>query len=148
MTSHGNGAASGDADPTAIRSIAVTTDDVVTALESTRRSGRRTVLRITPPFSGRMRARLHRPVEGDDAGTTGAVHVEPATLVSDPPPYPDPDETADRLRAAGEYTTERHHDHHTAAVREWRAAVRAGVVDTVTLPADAGTHCVEVKRLG
>jgi hypothetical protein len=145
MTNHGNGAASGDADPTVIRSIAVTVDDVVTALEATRRSGRRTVLRITPPFAGRMRARLHRPTD-DEA--TGAVHVDPTTLVSHPPPYPDPDETADRLRAAGEYTTDRHHDRHAAAVREWRAVVRDAVVDAVTLSTAAGPHRVEVKRLG
>ena len=144
MTCQGNGATSDGADPTAIRSIAVTADDVVTALEATRRSDRRTVLRITPPFSGRMRARLHRPT-GDDEN---AVHVEAAALVSDPPPYPDPDETADRLRAAGEYTTERHHDRHAAAVQEWRVAVREDVVDAVTLPTEAGPHRDEVKRLG
>jgi len=132
--------------PTAVRSIAVTVDDVVTALEATRRSDRRTVLRITPPFSGRMRARLHRP-DGDD-GTTAAVHLDPAALVADPPPYPTPDETADRLRAAGEYTTDRHHDRHTEAVREWRAAVRESVVDAVELPTESGPHRVAVKRLG
>jgi len=145
MTSHGNGAASGEGDPTVIRAIAVTVDDVVTALEATRRSGRRTVLRITPPFSGRMRARLHRPT-GDEA--TEAVHVDPAMLVSDPPPYPDPDETADRLRAAGEYTTDRHHERHAVAVEEWRGAVRDAVVDAVALRTDDGPHRVAVKRLG
>jgi len=141
MTGHGTEST----DPTAIRSVAVTADDVVTAFEATRRGGRRTVLRITPPFSGRMRARLHRPT-GDDA--TDALHLEPSTLVADPPPYPDPDETADRLRAAGEYTTERHHERHAAAVREWRRSVRGAVVDAVTLSVDAGPHRVEIKRLG
>jgi hypothetical protein len=144
MTTHGNGSASGGADPTAIRSVAVTADDVVTALEATRRSDRRTVLRITPPFSGRMRARLHRPTGDED----GAIHLDPSTLVADLPPYPDPDETADRLRAAGEYTTERHHDRHAAAVREWRAATREAIVDAVALPTEDGPHRVEVKRLG
>lgn len=134
-----------EADPTAIRSVAVTVDDVVTALEATTRSDRRTVLRITPPFSGRMRARLHRPT---GEAETGAIHLAPTALVADPPPYPDPDDTADCLRAAGEYTTERHHDRHTAAVREWRAAVRDAVVDAVSLPTETDTHRVEVKRLG
>lgn len=134
----------GSPDPTTIHSIAVTVDDVVTALEATRRSDRRTVLRITPPFSGRMRARLHRPT-GEE---TDAIHLDPSELVGDPPPYPDPDDTADRLRAAGEYTTERHHDRHTAAVRGWRAAVREAVVDAVDLPTGSGPHRVEVKRLG
>lgn len=145
MTSQGNGAASSDRDPTAIRSIAVTVDDVVTALEATRRSGRRTVLRITPPFSGRMRARLHRPADGE---STDAIRLDPATLVTDLPPYPDPDETADRLRATGEYSTERHHERHAAAVREWRGSVGEAVGDTVTIPTDDGPHRVEVKRLG
>ena len=145
MTPHGNGAASDDADPTAIRSIAVTVDDVVTALEATRRSDRRTVLRITPPFSGRMRARLHRPT-GDDGSE--AINLDPSALVADLPSYPDPDETADRLRAAGEYTTERHHDRHAAAVEEWREAAREAVVDAVALPATDGPHRVGVKRLG
>jgi len=133
-----------EADPTAIRSVAVTVDDVVTALEANRRSDRRTVLRITPPFSGRMRARLHRP----DDGATAAVHLDPTALVADPPPYPDPDETADRLRATDEYTTERHHDRHTAAVEEWRDAVRESVVDAVDLRTATGPHRVAVKRLG
>jgi len=145
MTTHGNGSSSGGADPTAIRSVAVTVDDVVTALEATRRSDSRTVLRITPPFSGRMRARLHRPTD-DDA--TDTIHLDPSTLVADLPPYPDPDETADRLRTAGEYTTERHHDRHTAAVQQWRAAVREAIVDAVALPTEDGPHRVEVKRLG
>lgn len=145
MTIHGNGSSSGDADLTAIRSVAVTVDDVVTALEATRRSDRRTVLRITPPFSGRMRARLHRPTD-DDA--TDGIHLDPSTLVTDLPPYPDPDETADRLRTAGEYTTERHHDRHTAAVQQWRAAAREAIVDAVALPTEDGPHRVEVKRLG
>ena len=144
MTTHGNGSASGGADPTAIHAVAVTVDDVVTALEATRRSDRRTVLRITPPFSGRMRARLHRPTGDED----GAIHLDPSALVADLPAYPDPDETADRLRAAGEYTTERHHDRHAAAVQEWRVAAREAIVDTVALPTEDDSHRVEVKRLG
>jgi len=136
---------SADADPTVIRSIAVTVDDVVTALESTWRSDRRTVLRLTPPFSGRMRARLHRP---NDEVATAAIHLDPTDLVANPPSYPDPDETADRLRAAGEYTTERHHDRHADAVSSWRAAARNAVVDAVDLPTDSGPHRVEVKHLG
>jgi hypothetical protein len=145
MTSDGSGTAASDSDPTAIRSVAVTADDVVTALEATRRSDRRTVLRITPPFSGRMRARLHRPT-GD--APADAIHLDPAALVSDPPPYPEPDETADRLLAAGEYTTERHHDRHATVVRAWRAAIHEAIVDDVAIPTDDGPHRIVVKRLG
>lgn len=136
-------------DPTVIVSVAVTVDDVVTALETNLRSDRHTVLRITPPFSARMRARLHRSSgDGDGGGDGGAVHLDPSALVADPPPYPDPDETADRLREAGTYTPERHHDRHTAAVAEWRSAVGDAIVDAVGLPTATGTHRIEVKHLG
>ncbi|GAA0258711.1 hypothetical protein [Halobaculum roseum] len=50
---------SDDSDPAVIRQLAVTADDVLAALEARDRGRREAVLRITPPFSGRMRARLH-----------------------------------------------------------------------------------------
>ncbi|MFB6195043.1 MAG: hypothetical protein ABEI80_02650 [Haloplanus sp.] len=131
-------------DPTRIVSVAVTVDDVVTALEANRRSDRHVVLRITPPFSGRMRARLHRP---DADADTDAVHLDPATLVDDPPPYPTPDETADRLRETGEYSRERQYDRHTTAVQDWREAVGESIVDAVELPTADG-HRVDVAALG
>jgi hypothetical protein len=134
-----------DTDPATITQLAVTAEDVVTALETNWRSDRHTVLRITPPFSGRMRARLHRPVADDDSG---AVHVLPSGFVDDPPAYPHPDETADRLREAGTYTTDRHHERHTAAVESWRDAVTEALVDAVDLPTDDGPHPVDVAYLG
>ncbi|UPW00779.1 hypothetical protein M0R88_01430 [Halorussus gelatinilyticus] len=99
-----------DEDPRAIRSVAVTTDDVVAAHEARQRSPRRPVLRVTPPFTGRMRARLHDPgpaakrseaaagesaAVGQESGTdsgasesvgdrdpaTGAVHLPPARFL-------------------------------------------------------------------
>ena len=39
-------------DPTVIRSLAVTADDVVAALEANERRDAAAVLRVTPPFSG------------------------------------------------------------------------------------------------
>lgn len=136
-------------DPTVVRSVAVTVDDVVTALEARRRAGRRTWLRLTPPFSARMRARLHA-ADGSTDGADGPapVLVRPARFVSDPPPYPDPDETADALRAAGAYDPERHRERHADRVAEWRAAVRAAVAEEVALPTPAGEHRVAVIRLG
>ncbi|WP_338738661.1 hypothetical protein [Haloplanus salilacus] len=129
------------ADPTTIVSVAVTVDDVVTALETNRRTDRRVVLRITPPFSARMRARLHRP----EGGADDAVHLDPERLVDDPPSYPHPDETRD---ADGTYAPERHHERHTAAVRAWRRAVGESVADAVDLRSGAGGHRVEIKPLG
>lgn len=136
-------------DPTVIASVAVTAGDVVAALETNLRSDRRTVLRITPPFSGRMRARIHRLDAGTDTGTDAdAIHVDPARLVGDTPAYPEPDETADRLREEGTYSRERHHERHAAAVDDWRTAVRETVVDAVDLRTNDGPHRVEIKPLG
>ena len=137
-------------DPTAIRSIAVTRDDVVTALEAALRSPQETVLRVTPPFSGRMRARLHEVGSGEFVGEGEPVHVDPETLVEDPPPYPEPGETEDELRAADdvEYTAERHRERHVEAVEGWRAAIRSSIADSVELETPAGTHVVHVKTLG
>ena len=46
-------------DPRRIESLAVTESDVIDALEATARSDRDIVLRVTPPFAARMRARIH-----------------------------------------------------------------------------------------
>lgn len=129
------------ADPTTIVSVAVTVDDVVTALETNWRTDCRVVLRITPPFSPRMRARLHRPNGTED----DAVHLDPECLVDDPPSYPHPDETRDQ---DDPYAPERHHERHTAAVRAWREAVGEAVVDTVAIPTPAEPHRITVKPLG
>lgn len=138
-------------DPRTVRTIAVTADDVVAALEANERGRRpdRTVLRITPPFSGRMRARIH--VEQDiEYGDPAPVHVPPADLVADPPAFPTPDDTEDELRADPEveYAPERHRRRHERAVEDWREAVRDSLVGTVDLRVGEDTHRVEVAVLG
>ena len=132
-------------DPTAIRSIAVRTDDLVAALEADLRGGSGAVLRITPPFSGRMRARLHVPSD-DEYGEPAPIHVAPRALVDDLPAYPDPDDSEDALRTDPDvaYTRERHHDRHQQAVADWRDAVSECIVDEVVLATDAGDHRVAV----
>jgi len=136
-------------DPRDVRSVAVTTDDVVAAYEARRRSARPTVLRATPPFSGRMRARLHVP---DGEGESDALHLDPAGLVDEDriPDYPTPDDTEDELRADpdAEFSVERHRERHVEAVEEWRAAVADAVVESVELRTEAGSHAVAVKPLG
>jgi hypothetical protein len=132
-------------DPTVVRSLAVHVDDVVTALEA-RYEGRPAVLRATPPYHARMRARLH--VEGSD--DPEAVHVDPRALLDDDAPArPTPDETGERLRAADrEYTPEAHRERHVAAVAEWREAVRDHLVGTATVETPAGAREVRIATLG
>lgn len=137
-------------DPTDIRSIAVSAEDVVAAVETARTSDREAVLRVTPPFSGRMRARLHVRLR-DESTDTGAVHVDPEQLLTaDAPVYPRPAETEDRLRADPEttYTVERHRTRHEKAVEEWRASLGDHIRDRVTLDTAAGSVPVDVYVLG
>jgi hypothetical protein len=139
----------GSDDPGAIRSIAVTVDDVVTALEARQRSDTEAVLRVTPPFAGRMRARLH-VVGGEggyDAGTE-PIHLRPERFV-DPgvPPVPTVDETADELRERGEYSVDDHRAFHADVVESWRETVREALVGQVTVETAATEHAITVKYL-
>jgi hypothetical protein len=141
-------------DPTVVRSIAVSAEDVVTALEASRRSDRNTVLRVTPPFSGRMRARLHEAAAGPASETDSGpdpIHIDPDSLVApDAPAYPDPADTEDELRSAAdvEYTRDRHRERHAEAVAQWRESLPEAIVDTVTLATGADPHEVAVTVLG
>ncbi len=139
-------ASSRSADPTAIRSVAVTVDDVVAALEATLGANRSVVLRITPPFSGRMRARLHvgdeQPYEGIEP-----IHLDPTALVERVPSYPTADETATQLSAA-EPNSKRHRETHTERLVEWRETVRSRIVDEVTVQTANGSTTVGVVPLG
>jgi hypothetical protein len=130
--------------------MAVHVDDVATALETNLRSPERTLLRLTPPFAPRMRARLHRPVDGeyDDRDDARPVHVDPTALVSAVPPYPEPDETAEHLDDGEAYSSEAHRRRHQRAVDEWRSEIADRFVDEVVLDTPNGPHRVAVKRLG
>lgn len=146
-------------DPTAVRSLVVTVDDVVSAAEA-RRNGRPVVLRATPPFHGRMRARLHvatpdRSESPDDCGAWAlrdpdAIHLDPwALFAADAPPYPTPADTEDRLRASDRpFTTDAHRDYHATAVAAWRRAVSGRLRDGIDLSTDDGPRRVRVGRLG
>jgi len=134
-----------ESDPTAVRSVAVHLEDVVAALQA-REEGRPAVLRVTPPFSGRMRARLHV----EQSGAADALHLHPADLLGeDAPAFPTPAGTEDRLRAADRpYTPENHRELHLQRVAEWREAVGEHVVDSVTVDTPAGAHEIAVLVLG
>jgi hypothetical protein len=60
-------------DPRTVDVLVVHADDVVAALAATAQ-GRETVLRVTPPFRGRQRARIHvvEGVDGADGAPDGA----------------------------------------------------------------------------
>lgn len=138
-------------DPAAVESIAVSAQDLIAALEANRTTGRTAVLRVTPPFTGRMRARLH--VETGESYDTEPrpLHVAPAALLAeDAPAYPRPADTEDELRADpdAEYTVDRHRDRHESAVAAWRSEVLDAVRDVATVETPSGSTTVTVNVLG
>ena len=139
--------------PDRVRSIAVHRDDVANALEATLRSDREVVLRVTPPFSGRMRARLHALDAGGGDETAGSdgdggpapLRIDPRALVADAPPYPEVDDTAaDHPDADLETRRERH----AANVEAWREGVRERVAASVEIEVDGEVRAVDVNALG
>ena len=147
------GSAPEEPGPEGIRSIAVHRDDVANALEATLRSDREVVLRVTPPFSGRMRARLHALDAGGGDETGGSdgddapapVHIDPRTLVSDAPPYPEVDDTA---AAHPDADLETRRERHAANVEAWRETVRERVAASVEIEVDGEVLAVDVNALG
>lgn len=139
-----------DVGPDVIESIAVTAEDVVAAA-ARQQLGGSVVLRVTPPFSGRMRARLHVQSEADADAAPEAVHVEPADLLDGAAPaYPRPADTEGALRADPSitYTTDRHHERHRRAVADWRAAARDHVVDETVIETPTGNCTIDVLVVG
>ena len=123
----------------------MTTGDVVTALEANRRASRGAVLRVTPPFYGRMRARIHlEGAESADYDDPKPLHIDPESFVTDgAPTYPEVDETR-----PDPYDVDEHHERHQTAVEAWRRSIRRYLRDTVDVPAPSGPHTVEAKYLG
>ncbi|WP_017343464.1 hypothetical protein [Halorubrum sp. T3] len=153
MTEEGRGH---DPGPDRLRSIAVHREDVANALEASLRSDREVVLRVTPPFSGRMRARLHALDAGGDGGdgegagsadasdSPAPLHIDPRNLVAEVPPYPEPDETASEYPDAD---LETRRERHAEAVAAWRERVRERVGSTVEIEVDDETRTVDVVAL-
>lgn len=136
----------GDRDPTAIRSLAISPEDAVDAFVYGRENPGEAVLRVTPPFHGRMRARIH-VYRVDDAPLTGAVHVDPADVLAADvvDAYPQLD---DEREAADDEEVDRLRERHAEAIDDWRAAARGSLAESVELETPAGPHEVEVKPLG
>ena len=146
-----NATGSGD-DPTVIRSLAVSASDVVDAFLYTRENPEDAVLRVTPPFHGRMRARLH-VYHLDDSLETGAIHLQPATLLEESvvDAYSTLEVGSDRAERGGgptESDAKRTRDQRTAALESWRDRAREGIVDSVVLETGERETRVDVKRLG
>jgi hypothetical protein len=134
---------------TAIETIVPHVADVVDAVEARDRDRGGAVLRVTPPFSARMRARLHVAASDDyEPNTPGApLHIPPRRL-ADAPPFPRPDDTADELRAEDTYTRARHRTYHQYRVERWREAVADALVEQVTIETPNGPHTVRVTPIG
>lgn len=123
-------------DPSVVRSLAISADDLVAAVEASARDAQTVVLRATPPYSGRMRARIHvvQPDEADDE----TLHVDPSDVLRESAPlFPTPDLTEDELRTSESesYSVERHRTYHEQRVSEWRESLPEYVVERVELPA-------------
>ena len=137
----------GDDDPTAIRSLALSPADAADAYVYSQENPGEAVLRATPPFHGRMRARIH-VYRVDDTELTGAVHVSPAAVIEDEvvADYPDLESAladVDDPDAADEVR-----ERHAEAVADWQERARESIVDSVTLETADGPHRVDVKTLG
>ncbi len=120
------------------------------AVETNCTTDREAVLRVTPPFSGRMRARLH-VVHGKTAASPRPIHVDPERLLGpDTPAYPRPADTEDELRADPDetYTVDRHREYHADRVAAWRGKLRESVGDRATIETPAGPTEVDVHLLG
>jgi len=138
-------------DPTVIQSLAVSATDLVSALEANRTTGKQAVLRVTPPFSGRMRARLHIERDAEYEDQPQPLHIQPRQFVEQTlPQYPRPADTEDDLRADPdlEYTVDRHHERHRNAVSEWRNTIPNAIRDTVTIETTDGTIEPSITVLG
>lgn len=138
----------GDDDPAAIRSLAVSTADVVDAFVYTRENPGFAVLRVTPPFHGRMRARIHVSHDADDR-VSDAIHVSPADLLVDAvvADFPTLERMADEVQD-DDPDPERVRKARAEALEAWRERASGAIVDETVLETDRGRTCVEVKRLG
>jgi len=135
--------------PSVIRSIAVTAEDVITAVETNRTSQRTAVHRVTPPFSGRMRARLH--VRQGGKSETDSIHIPPTELLDESAPaYPRPPETEDELRSDPDmtYSVENHRQYHEQVVDQWRTEATAAIRESLSLPTLEDGSEVTVHVLG
>jgi len=146
-------------DPAVIRSLAVSAEDVVDAFVYTQLNPGHAVLRVTPPFHGRMRARLH--VSREPGAETDAIYIQPQQLLESSvvAAYP----TLESVDGGGESESvsasepksksepepepETIRDTHQKALETWRERALESIVDKVTLETDTGKKQADVKRM-
>lgn len=135
-----------DDDPSTIRSLAVSPEDVVNAFAYSQENPGDAVLRVTPPFHGRMRARIH-VYRVDDTHLTGAVHLSPEDILGDDAldEYP---RLEDERRNSESNETERLRRRHAEAIEIWQERARETIVETVAIDTVDGSQRVDLKRVG
>jgi|AntRauTorcE11898_2_1112593.scaffolds.fasta_scaffold15500_2 hypothetical protein len=154
-------------DPRSIDVLVVHADDVVAALAATAQ-GRDTVLRVTPPFRGRQRARIHVVVgvDGAEESATASetsrigadelseprdtLHVPADAFVSaDAPSFPRAPDTEPTPAASPEYDVDEHFERHEDAVADWRETVTEYFRERTRVDGPGGETCeFEVRYLG
>lgn len=119
------------ADPAieAIRSIAVNAETVVDAVVYTRENPGTAVLRVTPPFHGRMRARIH--VFRDGPGTDAA-YCRPAALLDEEvlAAYPS---LEDATEEPDDGDPDDRRASHARGLEDWRDRAEGAIVEQVVL---------------
>lgn len=142
----------GVGDPSSIRTVAVAREDVLDAFEYTRTNPGTAVLRLTRPFHGRMRARLH--VYRDEA-ETDAIRVPAADLLAADAvaAYPTLEDVERRLEGENgtdeeASSTEQLRDALADEREAWREQARESIVDELVLETDDGESRVDVTTLG
>ncbi|MFC6955048.1 hypothetical protein [Halorubellus litoreus] len=154
-------------DPRTVDVLVVHADDVVAALAATAQ-GRETVLRVTPPFRRRQRARIHVPgemkpkqavpPESNPAGETAlsdGTDVDPLLVPADAfvdehaPSFPRAPDTEPKPAESPEYDVEEHFDRHEDAVADWRERVPEHFRERTHVTGPNDERCeFEVRYLG
>lgn len=147
--------------------LVVHADDVVAALAATAQ-GRETVLRVTPPFRRRQRARIHVPGEMErqqraspdanpaaDSDPTEETDVDPLLVPADAfvdenaPSFPRAPDTEPKPAESPEYDVEEHFERHEDAVADWRERVPEHFRERTHVTGPNDERCeFEVRYLG
>ncbi|NHN40086.1 hypothetical protein G9C85_00335 [Halorubellus sp. JP-L1] len=153
----------GSADPRVVDVLVVHADDVVTALAATAQ-GRETVLRVTPPFRPRQRARIHVPggdfsgeddsrsehsASDQDAAGTPLLVPPSAFLDADAPSFPRAPDTEPAPADSPSYDVDEHFHRHEDTVTEWRETITEHFREQTAVAGPDGADCrFEVRYLG